>query len=148
MAAKDRSPDHLICVAHDHPALEEDRREIGGMSLAERIAFVKTALSLPMQAIAAWYASGVEWGEEHRIGRGDLKALMGIFRDLGVPSDLVTATHIATMRTREPIVVMTPLLWLASEKAGGHHVVDCPVPPVTMIGELPAYALDKAHRAR
>ena len=143
-APKDRSPDYLICAAHDHPALEESRREVGGMSLAQRIAFVgKTASSLPIQAIAAWYASGVEWGKEHRIGRGDLKALMGTFRDLGVPSDLVTATHIAAMRTREPIVVMTPLIWLASQKAGGHDLVDCPVPSVTMIGELPAYALDK-----
>jgi hypothetical protein len=100
-------------------------------------------LSLPMQAIAAWYASGVEWGKERRIGLGDLRALMGAFRDLGVPSDVVTATHIAAMRTREPIVVMTPLIWLASEKAGSHQIVDCPIPPVTMIGELPAYAFDK-----
>jgi len=38
---------------------------------------------------------------------------------------------------------MAPLIWLASEKAGGHHVFDCPVPPVTMVAEVPAYALDK-----
>jgi hypothetical protein len=143
-APKDRSPDHLICAAHDHPTLEENRREIGAMSLAQRIEFVaETTSSLPMRAVAAWYASGVEWAKERRIGRGDLGALMSAFRDLGVPSDLVSASRIAAMRTREPIVVMTPLIWLASEKAGGHHVVDCPVPPVTLIGEVPAYALDK-----
>jgi hypothetical protein len=137
-------PDHLACAAHDHPTLEQNRRDIGGMSLAQRIAFVgETASSLPMLAIAAWYASGVEWGKERRIGLGDLRALMGAFRDLGVPSDVVTATHIAAMRTREPIVVMTPLIWLASEKADGHHVIYCPIPPVRMIGDLPAYALDK-----
>jgi MgsA AAA+ ATPase C terminal len=143
-APKDRSSDHLICSAHDHPTFEEDRRRVGAMSLARRIKLVGDAtLSLPMQAIAAWYASGVEWEKEHRIGLGDLGALMGAFRDLGVPSDLVTATHIAIMRTREPIAIMTPLLWLASENSGGHHVVDCPVPPTTMIGEVPAYAFDK-----
>ena len=143
-APKDRSPDHLICAAHDHPTLEEDRREVGAMSLAQRIKCVaETTSSLPKRAIAAWYASGVEWGKERRIGRGDLPALMGAFRDLGAPSDLVSATHMAAMRTREPIVVMTPLIWLASEKAGGHLVVDCPVPPVTMIGGVPVYALDK-----
>jgi hypothetical protein len=69
-----------------------------------------------MRAIAAWYASGVEWGKERRIGRGDLVALMGAFRDLGVRSDLVSATQVAAIRTREPIVVMAPLIWLASEK--------------------------------
>ena len=31
-APKDRSADHLICAAHDHPTLEEDRREVGAMS--------------------------------------------------------------------------------------------------------------------
>jgi MgsA AAA+ ATPase C terminal len=143
-APKDRSPDHLICAAHDHPILEEARREVGAMSFAQRIELVaETTSSLPFRAIAAWYASGVEWGKERRIGRGDLERLMGAVRDLGVPSDLVSATHSAAMRIREPIAVMTPLLWLASEKAGGHHVVDCPIPPVTMIGEVPAYALDK-----
>jgi MgsA AAA+ ATPase C terminal len=143
-APKDRSPDHLICAVHDHPTLEADRCQVGTMSLAQRLEFVaETTASLPVRAIAAWYASGVEWGKERRIGHRDLAALMGAFRDLGVPSELVSATHIAAMRTREPIVVMTPLIWLASEKAGDHHVVDCPVPPVTMIGEVPAYALDK-----
>jgi MgsA AAA+ ATPase C terminal len=143
-APKDRSPDHLICAAHDHPTLEEDRREVGAMSLTQRIQSVaETTSSLPTRAIAAWYASGVEWGKERRIGHGDLGALMGAFHDLGVPSDLVSATQVAAIRTREPIVVMTPLLWLASEKTGGHRVVDCPLPPVTMIGEVPSYALDK-----
>ena len=143
-APKDRSPDHLICAAHDHPTMEADRCEVGAMSLAQRIALVADAGSpLPKRAIAAWYASGVEWGEERRIGRGDLSALMSAFRDLGVPSDLVSATHVAAMRTREPIVVMTPLIWLVSEEAGGHHVTDCPVPPTTTIREVPAYALDK-----
>ena len=56
------------------------------MSLAQRVAFVgKTASSLPIQAIAAWHASGVEWGKERRIGLGDLGAVMGAFRGLASP---------------------------------------------------------------
>jgi hypothetical protein len=143
-APKDRSPDHLICAAHDHPILEDARREVGAMSLARRIELVaETSSPLPLRAISAWYTSGVEWSKEHRIGRSDLPALMDTFRDLGVPPDLVSATHIAAMRTRQAIVVMTPLLWLASAKAGGHQVVDCPIPLIKMIGELPTYVLDK-----
>jgi hypothetical protein len=143
-APKDRSADHLICAAHDHPTFEEDRRKVGAASLAQRLKLVGDAtLSLPTRAIATWYASGVERGKERRIGLGDLGRLMGAFRELGVPSNLVTATHIAATRTREPIVLMTPLLWLASENSGGHHVIDFPVPPTTMIGEVPAYAFDK-----
>jgi hypothetical protein len=49
-APKDRSPDHLICAAHDHSSLEEDRREVGTMSLTQRIQSVaETTWSLPTE---------------------------------------------------------------------------------------------------
>lgn len=68
----------LICAAHHHPTLEEGRSDVA----CQRIAFVaETNSSLPMRAIAAWYASGVEWGKERRVSRGGLGALMGAFRD-------------------------------------------------------------------
>jgi hypothetical protein len=40
-------------------------------------------------------------------------------------------------------MIMTPLLWLAASASGDHRIVDCPVPPVTMIGEVPSYVFDK-----
>jgi len=143
-APKDRSPDHLIGVAHSHLAFEDARRRAGTMSIAQRLDHVADiSCSLPERAMAAWYASGIEGGAERRIGRGDLHALMLAFRHLGVSDDLVTATRIAAARTREPITVMTPLLWLAASATGDHRVVDCPVPPVTMFGDVPSYAFDK-----
>jgi hypothetical protein len=61
-------------------------------ALARRIEFVaETTASLPRRAIAVWYASGVEWGKERRIGRSDLGALLASFLDLGIPSDLILA---------------------------------------------------------
>jgi hypothetical protein len=141
---KDRSPDCLISAAQSHPALEDARRRVGAMTIAQRVDYAANdTRPLPERAVAAWCASGVEWGAEHRIGRGDLPGLMSALRHLGVPADLVTATRIAATRTREPIVVMTPLLWLAASAAGDHRVVDCPVPPATMIGDIPSYAFDK-----
>jgi hypothetical protein len=38
---------------------------------------------------------------------------------------------------------MTPLLWLTASASGDHRIVDCPAPPVTMIGEVPSYVFDK-----
>jgi hypothetical protein len=114
------------------------------MSIAQRVDLaVSDTRPLPERAVAAWFASGVECGTEHRIGRGDLPGLMSAFRHLGVPADVITATRIAATRTREPIVVMTPLLWLAASAAGDHRIVDCPVPPVTMIGGIPSFVFDK-----
>ena len=36
-APKDRSPDHLISVAQSHPALEDARRRVGAMTIAQRV---------------------------------------------------------------------------------------------------------------
>ncbi len=141
---KDRSSDHLISIALCHPAYEDARRRVGTMSLARRIDQVAdTDLSLPERAIVAWYVSGIECGDERRIGPGDLAGLMHAFRHLGVPADLIGATRIAAIRTREPIVIMTPLLWLAATVATDARVVDGILPPVKMIGDIPGYALDK-----
>jgi hypothetical protein len=143
-ALKDRSPDHLICVAHRHPEFEDARRRVGAMSIARRVDHVADAsVALPERAIAAWYASGIETGDERRVGRGDIDGLMRAFRQLGVPDDLLTATRIAATRSRETIVIMTPLLWLAATAGGNTGLVQCRVPPATMIGEIPAYTFDK-----
>jgi hypothetical protein len=143
-APKVRSADHLVCVAHSHPDFDEAREQIGAMSIAYRLDLVASASrTLPERAIAAWYASGVEWGDERRIGRGDLDALMRVFIQLGVPDDLIAATRIAAARTKEPIVMMAPLLWLAASVAGDASVVECVIAPSPLIGDIPAYALDK-----
>jgi hypothetical protein len=143
-APKDRSPDHLMGAAWSYPKLEEARCMVGERPLAKRLSLVAdTSLPLPVRAIAAWYSSGLEWGHESRVGRGDLPGLMTTFRLLGVPPDLVVATRHTPKRTREPITIMAPLLWLAASAAGDHRIVDCPVPPVTMIGDIPSYVFDK-----
>ena len=68
---------------------------------------------------------------------------MRTFRDLGVPPELLTATRIAAKITREPIVIMSPLLWLAASSDPAPKEIECEVPPVVMIGDVPSYALDK-----
>ncbi len=143
-APKDRSPDHLISVAYSHPAFEDARGQVGAMSLARRIDLVADmTMPLSVRAIAAWFASGVECGDDRRVGPGDLSGLMRTFRHLGVPAGLITATRIAATRTREPIVIMTPLLWLAASPAADHRVVEGAVPSVRMIGNIPSYVFDK-----
>jgi hypothetical protein len=143
-AAKDRSADYLICASRSHPVVEDAWRRIKAMSIAQRLdVLADLSRPLPERAVAAWCASGIEWGDERRVGPGDLISLMHVFRELGVPPELTSATHFAVRRTKEPIVIMTPLLWLASSNYAPVRVVDCAVPPVTMIGETPGYAFDK-----
>ncbi|MGE5548246.1 MAG: hypothetical protein ACM33T_15175 [Solirubrobacterales bacterium] len=146
-APKDRSADYLICAAKDHPSLEEARARSGSRSLADRLALVAdTNLPLPVRAIAAWYASGVEWGDENRVGKGDLSGLLATFRDLGVPDALASATVFAATRTREPITVMVPLVWLAAFEGELPDVMGMPVPDAPSVDGVPMWALDKHTR--
>jgi hypothetical protein len=138
-APKDRSADHLT-GAKDHPALADFARATASAPVVATLSSVcDTTLDLPHRAVAARFASGIGDGSAHK---GDLGGLLTVFRDLGVPEDLVAATHIAAGRTREPITVMVPLIWLAAAKSLQRSVCDCPVPPLAKAGDVPLYALD------
>ena len=143
-APKDRSPDYLISNAHSEAVFGEFQCRVGAMTVPQRLDIVGDAgATLVERAVAAYYSAGVEWWAEHRVGRGDLDTLMRTFRDLGVPPELLTATRIAAKLTREPIVIMSPLLWLAAASDPAPRVIECQVPPYLMLGDVPSYVLDK-----
>jgi hypothetical protein len=141
-APKDRSADHLA-GAKDHPALAGFARTTASASVADRLSNVRDrVLDLPHQAVAVWFASGIGDGSAYK---GDLVELLAVFRESGVPEDLVVATDVAAGRTREPITVMVPLIWLAAATSQ-QSVYDCPVSPLTRAGDVPLYALDEHTR--
>jgi hypothetical protein len=145
-APKDRSPDYIFCAAKDHPIMGVTRHACDASSLSHRLAEVaRPSLALPERAAYAWYASGIECGRERRVGKGDLPALLQICRDLGAPDQLVGSTEVAAMRTREPITVMVPLVWLEAH-ASPVTVSETIVPPTRLADGVPMYALDKHTR--
>ena len=142
-ANKDRSSDYLICLSKDHESLADARERVVGCSLDARIAMaVDTTLPLTVRATAAWYASGVEWGDERRVGLGDLPGLLSAFRDGGIPEPLLDATRIAAARTHEPITIMAPLIWQAIVADANARVARGQVPPSPSVDGVPLYALD------
>jgi hypothetical protein len=119
-APKDRSTDLLISVVLHAPDLEPAREISGSIAVAERIKLsTRPDFTLSQRAVATWYASGIENWPERRVGRGDLAGLLAAFAAEGVPLDLLQTVQVAARRTREPICVMLPLLWLT---AGGGPV--------------------------
>ena len=145
-APKDRSSDYLFCAAKDHPSLYVTRRACDTASIVGRLGEVaRPSLPLAERAANAWYASGIECGSELRVGKGDLPALLQIFRDLGAPSQLVDATATAAKRTREPITVLVPLIWLAAH-AKPVTVAETVTPATRFVDGVPMYALDKHTR--
>jgi hypothetical protein len=147
-APKDRSADYLICGAKAHPSLEITRTECAQASDRQRLdAVADLRRPLKERAVFAWYASGLEWGVEKRAGKADLPALLDTFRSLGVPDSLVGATGVAARRSREPITLMVPLIWLATAAGtASATVVDVAVPDAPTIDGVPLYAFDKHTR--
>jgi hypothetical protein len=142
-APKDRSADHLIGAAWSHPGFAEARLVVDGLSHSARLDLVEEAeVSLSVRAIAAWRASGLKWGAM-RGKPHHLSDLMATYTRLGVPDDLMLATQEAAARTREPIVIMAPLLWLAARQEGAPSVVACPLPDAPELHGVPLYTFDK-----
>ena len=64
------------------------------------------------------------------------------FEYAGVPRPILDATRVAARRTREPITIMTPVLWLAIRSDRAAQVVKCEAPSAPTICGVPAYAMD------
>lgn len=90
-------------------------------------------------------ASGIGRAADTR-AKSDLPALLEKFRCLGVPDELVTATGIAAQKTREPITLMVPLIWLAANDQGDSTIIKSEVAPSKVVDGVPMYALDKHTR--
>jgi hypothetical protein len=145
-APKSRSAEHLITSAQHHPSLTKARMVIGAGSFTDHLdAVMDGEVSLAERAIAVWCAFGISWAEM-KSARGDLPELLKTFRRLRVPDELVNATGIAAQKTREPITLMVPLIWLASRSGEGSTIIKSEVPPSKVIDGVPMYALDKHTR--
>jgi hypothetical protein len=142
-APKDRSADYLV-GAKDHPALANFARTIPDASVEDIVLTVRDkTLSLPRKAISALFAVSQCDALGSRVG---LDRVLEAYREIGVPEDLLAATEIAAARTREPITVMVPLIWLATQASTETSICDCLVPSLVQMGDVPLYALDQHTR--
>ena len=139
-SAKDRSAEYLGCGPRFHPELFVASPATALSSLERQLAIVADRdAPLFLRTLAAWHACGI--GREGS-RTGDLPTLLETYRKLGAPEVLLEATGIAAQRTREPITVMVPLIWLAARGRPQTGVENCPLPPLVCEGEVPLYALD------
>ena len=93
----------------DKRSLVDAAQAMAKSSIEARLASVSDPKpSLPHRAVAARSF----WGTADAASKSNLAALFAAFRSLGVPEDLIVATEIAAIRTREPITIMVPLIRL------------------------------------
>ena len=145
-APKDRCADLMFAIVLHDPALKSARSRLRSVSVDRRLEWVADpALSCRERALAAWHSSGVEERGEPRVGPGDLGRLMRTYAELGAPSPLLEAVGLTLKKTREPFVLMLPLLWITAVE-GENEVIDSPLPPAGLINGLPLCAIDKHTR--
>ena len=114
-APKDRSADYLISAAETHPSLSDVRERCFRAELEDRLRIVgDLSQPLPVRALAVWLSSGIEAYRAPRTCAGDLRRLSRVLVELGAREELVWSMILAAKRTREPITVLFPLIWLES----------------------------------
>ena len=149
-APKDRSTDYLICAARKHSAFEPLRCRVGSSSLDERVAMAANLrLPLVLRGIAAWYSSGIEVRGEQRIGTGNLRGLLDGFAKAGVPRDVLEITSLACRKTREPMCIMLPVLWMEvfmSTPLFTPYIENKKLPVCEYANGMPLYCFDKHTR--
>jgi hypothetical protein len=145
-APKSRSAEHLITSANQHPSLEHERRLASTGSIADNLAAVTDkSNSLTHRALEACCVSGIDWKRGKKPG-SNLPGLLAAYRDCGAPEELVTATGIAATKSRNPITLMVPLIWLAANETQVPLVLNAAVPRSPVLHDIPMYALDKHTR--
>jgi hypothetical protein len=105
-APKDRTADYIV-GAKDHPAHAAVVQEMTSAPLGTKLANVRDGCSRCRNERSS---CGEEISARSNAG---VDALLALFRELGVPEDLVTATRAAVAPTQESITLMVPLVWLA-----------------------------------
>lgn len=147
LAPKCRCSDYLVSATYSHTGFEQQHCLVGRQTIEERIALsVDPSQPIVTRAIAAWFASGLNWSGESRVGTGNLPALLSGFAHAGVPEEFLSDVAYACERTRHPIAIMLPVLWAAAYSPGNSsapRVKDFAAPPSPAIRGVPAYAYDK-----
>ncbi|MBU3077818.1 hypothetical protein [Sphingomonas quercus] len=147
-APKDRSSDYLACAAIQHPEYEQERESVALLSTDEQIAAaVDRGQSVIRRAIATWHASGVNSGGPRVVRPSNLPLLLHGFDLLGLPHPLSSIIETAARKSREPMVVMLPLLWaLWREGDEERRSADVSVPAALSCRGVPLWTFDKHTR--
>lgn len=146
-APKCRAADDLLLTADLHPSLEPTRRELSTLSASELMRFATEPGPLPERAVALWYVCGTNWrtSPHLRPRRGERGTAFDELVTAGFPHDVV---EIAREGFRKLGEILCPFVALLHplKQFEATTIVDDPLPPEMLIGELPSWALDMYSR--
>lgn len=138
-----RSADDLLLTSETHPAYRRARNELGGKTTTELIRIATGSATLPVRAIASWYAIGTTNRPSPFLHdrRGDPHALFDWLCEAGFPHSVVEVAREGYRRVGEMLCPFVALL--CSKPLPVQPIIQADAfPPVLMIRGVPSYALD------
>lgn len=146
-APKCRAADDLLLTADLHPSLETTRHELSTLLTSELMRFATGSGSLPERAVALWYACGTNWrtSPHLRSRRGEPGMAFDELAKAGFPLTVVETARAGYRKLGEILCPFVALLQPLNQ-SGTTTIEDDPLPPETMIGEVPSWALDMYSR--
>lgn len=142
-ARKCRATDDLLFATENHPAFMTARMELGHHTRQELLGIVTGTAPLIERAIALRFLMGTSQRTSKQLlpRRGEPHAVFEALFNAGVPPCIVAVAREAYRKSGEPLA---PLVALNSQEEGWDTATtsDDILPPETMIGETPCWALD------
>jgi hypothetical protein len=144
---KDRSTDFLISTAQHHPTCKEFHKRCRSMNAGEhREVLSDYSTPLANRGVAALCLMGLPSQPTRYPPTLAREALCEAYRDLGVPADFVETASLAARKSKEPITLLAPLIWLEINRSGGTSIIEQVTPETEIVDGMPLYAFDKHTR--
>jgi hypothetical protein len=141
-AAKCRAADDLLMSSQLHPDFQRERRLFRGLPDADLMRMAKHGDRIQNKALALWFLAGTnKWsGGGLGVRQGDPQKAFRCLRDLGGTPSTMNLAEDGFSKTRSPLCLFVGLLSLTSPA----EVIrkDDPLPPSSLIGGIPSWALD------
>ncbi len=146
-ARKCRATDNLLMGVELHPDLAELRRNLPALSNDQLRRFILGTASLQQRAVALWYLLGTDRRPSKHLAmrRGEPALAFDVLDELGAPLTAVALAREGFRRTREVLCPFAALL-LVEDECPSCRSEDDALPPETMIGSVPGWALDQYTR--
>lgn len=142
-APKCRASDDLLMGVERHPDLARARQDQAAMSIPQLRRIVLSSAPLRERALALWYVLGTDRRPSPYLlpRRGEPTVVFDLLDELGTPMTAVEIAREGFRRTREVLCPFVGLLTTGVSPSPA-ALEDDALPPETMIGPLPSWALD------
>lgn len=140
-APKCRAADDLLMSCELRPTYAQARADLPLLTTRDLITVATGGGEIHERALALWYALGTDRRSPGlALRRGEPKLVFDVLCEAGWPHSAVEIAREAFRCTREVLCPLVALL--ACEPRGSGEILGDDLPPGTMIGDAPSWALD------